>query len=300
MIGFIFPGQGSQFVGMGRDLPYSLRGKFMLKSSQILGYNLGKICEEGPEEELKKTVHTQPAIVVTSIIAYEMVKDAGIVPDCVAGHSVGEFSALYAIGALDFDSTIRLVSRRAELMEEYGRGTMAAVIGLPIDQVSEVVDSINGVVIANINSPLQTVISGEVEAINKASELLKAKDAKRVVPLKVGGAFHSFIYEEAAKIFADYIDSFEFRRPDFPILPNVTAELTDDPLVIKANLKKQIISPVRWSETIINMAEAGVKTFVEIGPGKVLSGLIKRTVYGVKTINIFGRKDLDLLISELK
>lgn len=300
MIAFVFPGQGSQYVGMGDDLPEGIRDGHMLKASQILSYNMADLCHSGPEEKLKETIYTQPSIVVTSICANEMVTEHGLVPDFVAGHSVGEFSALYACGAVNFDSILRLVAERARLMEEYGRGTMVAVIGLSNDEVDQVVKGINGVVIANINSPVQTVISGEVDAVTKASEILKEKGAKRVIPLKVGGAFHSFIYEEAAKVFAEYIDKFEFHEPAFPIFPNVIAEPTTDPTVIKDCLKKQIINPVRWSETIINMVGQGVKTFVEIGPGRVLSGLIRRTVYDVKTYNVFSLKELEEFLTAIK
>ena len=300
MIAFVFPGQGSQFVGMGDDLPKGLSENFMTRANQVLGFNLSDLCHNGPEEKLKETINTQPAIVTTSIIAYEMIKEHGLVPDFVAGHSVGEFAALYASGVLNFDSVLKLVARRAELMEKYGRGTMAAIIGLSIDEVSEGIKGIEGVVVANINSPVQTVISGEVEAVDKACEILKEKGAKRAIPLKVGGAFHSFIYEEAAGIFAEYIDEFEFNEPEIPIFPNVTAEAVTGPFVIKDCLKKQIIRPVRWSKTIVNMANKGVKSFVEVGPGKVLSGLIRKTVNDVRTYTIFSPKDIETLRKELK
>ncbi|RKX69720.1 [acyl-carrier-protein] S-malonyltransferase [candidate division WOR-3 bacterium] len=300
MIAFVFPGQGSQFVGMADELPRSLRDRFMLRASQILGYNLEELCHHGPEEKLKMTIYTQPAIVTTSIIAYEMVKENGVVPSFVAGHSVGEYSALYAAGVLNFDSVIRLVAKRAKLMEEYGRGTMAAVIGLSLDEVTAVVNGIDGVVVANINSPTQIVISGETESVERAEAELKEKGAKRVIQLKVGGAFHSFIYEEASEIFAEYIDSFQFQKPSCPVLPNVTGEPTTDPVRIKECLKKQIISPVRWSETVINLGEAGVKLFVEVGPGKVLSGLIKRTIYDARTFTICSPQELSQFLEELK
>ena len=272
---YIFPGQGSQFPGMAKDL-YSKHKELMERANEVLGFRITDIMFEGTEEDLRATKVTQPAIFLHSVLlAMEQEQQ----PDMVAGHSLGEFSALVAAGAMDWEDGLRLVAIRAREMQkccEKVPGTMAAIIKLGDDVIEQVCAGIPGVVPANYNSPGQVVISGEEQAIDAACEQLKAAGAKRAIKLPVSGAFHSPLMEPAREELAKAIADTPFQRPVCPIYQNVTALPTEDPEVIKANLLRQLTSPVRWTQSVRNMREAGATHFVELGPGEVLQGLVRR------------------------
>jgi len=272
---YIFPGQGSQFPGMAQEL-YSSHKDLMERANELLGFRITDIMFEGTEDDLKATRVTQPAVFLHSVL---LALDQEQQPDMVAGHSLGEFSALVACGALDWEDGLRLVALRANEMHkccEAVPGTMAAVIKLPDDVIESVCAEIEGVVPANYNSPGQVVISGEVSAIELACEKMKEAGAKRALPLSVSGAFHSPLMEPAREALGKAIEATPFRVPRCPIYQNVTALPSTDPAVIKDNLLKQLTSPVRWTQTVQNMLADGATRFVELGPGTVLQGLVKR------------------------
>lgn len=275
---YIFPGQGSQFPGMGKDLYEnnpSARAMFE-KADEILGFKISEIMFNGTAEDLKQTNVTQPAVFLHSVIMAKCLEDFN--PDMVAGHSLGEFSALVACGALDFESALKLVSVRAKAMQhacELNSGTMAAVITLPEETISEICASCDGIVVpANYNSKRQIVISGEVSAVEQACVKMKEAGARRALILPVGGAFHSPLMEPARKELAECIRNTEFKTPACPIYQNVTAMPVTDPEVIKDNLLKQLTAPVRWTHTVENMIQDGAVEFIEVGPGAVLQGLV--------------------------
>ncbi len=281
MKAFVFPGQGAQFVGMGKDL-YENDPKareFFEKANEILGFRITDLMFEGTEDDLKQTKVTQPAVFLHSVILAKTLGD-DFKPEMVAGHSLGEFSALTAAGALSFEDGLRLVSARAQAMQkacELKPSTMAAIIALPDEKVEEICASIPGVVVAaNYNCPGQIVISGEVEAITAACEAAKAAGAKRALPLKVGGAFHSPLMEPARAELASAIEATEIHTPVCPVYQNVDARPHTDPAEIKANLVAQLTAPVRWTQTVQNMVADGATEFVELGPGKVLQGLVSK------------------------
>ena len=272
---YIFPGQGSQFPGMGQEL-YPGHKELMESANDILGFRITDIMFGGTADDLKATRVTQPAIFLHSVV---LAKSQASAPDMVAGHSLGEFSALVAAGALSFEDGLRLVSLRAQAMQECCEmqpGAMAAIIGLPDARIEEVCAGIPGVVPANYNSPGQVVISGEEAAVDKACEILKADGAKRALRLPVSGAFHSPLMEPAREKLARAIESTPFQAPRCPVYQNVTAAPTEDPAVIRENCLKQLTSPVKWTQSVINMAADGATEFVELGPGTVLTGLVKR------------------------
>lgn len=272
---YIFPGQGSQFPGMAQEL-YSSHKDLMERANELLGFRITDIMFEGTEDDLKATRVTQPAVFLHSVL---LALDQEQQPDMVAGHSLGEFSALVACDALDWEDGLRLVALRANEMYkccEAVPGTMAAVIKLPDDVIESVCAEIEGVVPANYNSPGQVVISGEVSAIELACEKMKEAGAKRALPLSVSGAFHSPLMEPAREALGKAIEATPFRVPRCPIYQNVTALPSTDPAVIKDNLLKQLTSPVRWTQTVQNMLADGAARFVELGPGTVLQGLVKR------------------------
>ena len=278
---FVFPGQGAQFVGMGKDL-YDNDPKareLFEKANEILGFRITDLMFEGTEEDLKQTRVTQPAVFLHSVILAKTLGDE-FKPEMAAGHSLGEFSALTAAGALSFEDGLRLVSARAQAMQkacELKPSTMAAIIALPDEKVEEICASIPGVVVAaNYNCPGQIVISGEIEAIAAACEAAKAAGAKRALPLKVGGAFHSPLMEPARAELASAIEATEIHTPVCPVYQNVDALPHTDPAEIKANLVAQLTAPVRWTQTVQNMVTDGATEFVELGPGKVLQGLVSK------------------------
>ena len=280
---YVFPGQGAQFVGMGKDLYESNKKAKVLfdKANEILGYRITDIMFEGAEEDLRQTKVTQPAVYLHSVITAFCMDD--FKPDMVAGHSLGEFSALTAAGALTFEDGLRLVYARAMAMQkacEAAPSTMAAIIGLPDDVIEKVCAEIseegNVVVPANYNSPGQVVISGNVDAVKDACTKLKEAGAKRALPLAVGGAFHSPLMEMARVELAAAIEKAPVSNPSCPVYQNVNAKPHSDATEIKANLLKQLTSPVRWTQSVINMINDGMTEFVECGPGQVLTGLIGR------------------------
>ena len=293
---FMFPGQGSQYVGMGKKIyeNYDRARSLMELANEVLGFEITKLMFEGPEDELTETRNAQPALFIAGAVAFEFLsEEKGITPDVVLGHSLGEFTALYAAGVFDFVTGLKVVRKRGELMSEAGNkypGTMAAVIGkLSVDEIEKILEGIDGiVVVANINSPEQVVISGEVNAVKEAMRVLKEKGAKRVVPLRVSAAFHSPLMEEPAKEFARFLDRVEFREPRVPVIPNFTARATRDVNEIKQALKDQLTGSVRWVESIQEAYNLGVREFVEVGPGKVLKGLTSRIVKGVEISNFEG------------
>lgn len=284
MKAFVFPGQGAQFVGMGKDLYDSnpLAKQLFEKANDLLGYRITDIMFSGTDDELKQTKVTQPAVFLHSVISALCMGDA-FQPDMTAGHSLGEFSALVAAGALSFDDGLRLVYARAMAMQkacELKPSTMAAIVGLPDEKIEEICASINTdesvVVPANYNCPGQLVISGSIEAINEACALLKEAGAKRALPLKVGGAFHSPLMQPAKDELQAAIEATEFSQPKCPVYQNVDGKPHTDPAEIKANLIAQLTSSVRWTSSVQNMIADGADDFTECGPGKALQGMIGR------------------------
>ncbi len=279
---YVFPGQGAQFVGMGRELyeRYPEAKALFEQANEILGFRITDILFEGTDEELKQTKVTQPAVFLHSVVRALTLGEC-FQPDMVAGHSLGEFSALVAAGALSFEDGLRLVSKRAMAMQaacELQPSTMAAVLGLSDDKVVEVLAGITDevVVAANFNCPGQLVISGTVPGVERACEALKAAGAKRALPLKVGGAFHSPLMEPAREELARAIEETAFATPRCPIYQNVVASAVSDPAEIKRNLIAQLTAPVRWTESVQAMVADGATHFIELGPGTVLQGLVKK------------------------
>lgn len=279
---YVFPGQGAQFIGMGKDL-YDNKSEckeMFEKANEILGFRITDIMFAGTEEELKQTKVTQPAIFLHSTILAKALGN-GFTPDMVAGHSLGEFSALVAAGAMRFEDGLRLVAIRANAMQkacEKNPSTMAAIIGLADEVIEDLCKTVTDEVVvpANYNCPGQLVISGSMKGIEKACALLKEKGAKRALPLKVGGAFHSPLMESARQELEEGINTTEFSTPICPVYQNVNALPMTDPEKIKQNLIKQLTSPVRWTQISKNMVADGATSFIEVGPGNVLQGLIKK------------------------
>ncbi len=294
MKAYIFPGQGAQFEGMGKDLydQFDLAKKRFAQANEILGFDIAKIMFEGSAEDLKQTRVTQPAIFLHSVISAELLGQ-DFQPDMLAGHSLGEFSALVAGKSLSFEDGLRLVSNRAEAMQratELADSTMSAILNLDDETVEAVCRKIEGIVApANYNCPGQLVISGATDAVKRANEALLEAGARRAVLLPVGGAFHSPLMEPAREQLAKAIADTEFKNPIAPIYQNVTAQAETNPDKIKANLNKQLTAPVRWTQSIQQMIADGATEFYEVGPGKVLLGLLRkinRNAQGIKIDNV--------------
>ncbi len=288
MKAYVFPGQGAQYTGMGQDLYNNspIARELFEKANEILGFEITKIMFEGSADELKQTKVTQPAIFLHSVILSKVLGDK-FQPEMTAGHSLGEFSALVAAGALSFEDGLKLVSKRAQAMQkacEAQPSTMAAIVGMADEIVEQVCAEVEGIVVAaNYNCPGQLVISGAVDAVNQACELLKAKGAKRALILPVGGAFHSPLMEPAREELAAAIEATNIHKPICPVFQNVDAKPQTDPQLIKQNLIAQLTGPVRWTQTVKNMVAEGATSFTELGPGKVLQGLVSKVDNSVET-----------------
>lgn len=289
MKAYVFPGQGAQFVGMGKDLyESSAKAKELFETAnEILGFRITDIMFEGTAEDLKETKVTQPAVFLHSVISALVAED--FTPNMVAGHSLGEFSALVVNQALSFEDGLKLVSQRALAMQkacELNPSTMAAILGLADEQVEQLCDEVEGVVAANYNCPGQLVISGSTEGIEKACVLAKEKGAKRALPLPVSGGFHSPMMEPARQELAEAIAATNFKTPICPVYQNVTTLPSTDVAVIKENLIAQLTGPVKWTQSVQNMVTDGASVFIECGPGKVLQGLVKKINRASETVSI--------------
>lgn len=281
-IGFLFPGQGAQFVGMGKDLcaESPAARELYKKADDILGYSISRICFDGPETELTRTLYAQTGILVTSlaVLAALRERNPGLIPSIVAGLSLGEFTALTVAEAISFEDTLKLVQVRAEAMENAAKnnpGTMAFVMGLTIEQCMDVAQE-TGCEVANLNAPDQTVLSGTLPSIEKACKIAEVKGAKRAMPLKVGGAFHSSLMGEAKTRLETALANTPIHKPKCAFIPNVTAQSVSDPEEIRSLLAKQLTSSVQWVRTMATAKESGIATYLEIGPGKILKGLARK------------------------
>ncbi|MBW1973636.1 MAG: [acyl-carrier-protein] S-malonyltransferase [Deltaproteobacteria bacterium] len=307
-IAFIFPGQGSQYVGMGKEFfeEYPIAREIFQEASDVLGFDMAQLCFEGPEEKLRLTENTQPALLTVSIAVLKTflsIKD--IQPSLVAGHSLGEYSALVAVDSIDFGNAVKIVRLRGRFMEEAvpeGLGAMAAVIGLDEKKVIELCKkAANGAVLspANFNSPGQVVISGEAEAVKRAIKIGSELGAKKVIPLKVSGPFHSSLMAPAAKRLERELKSISFKDPIVPVVTNVEAKPNKDGSRVVSLLVDQLTSPVKWEQSIRNMIDMGIKIFIEFGPGKVLTGLIKRINKDITLFNVERPDDIKKVVEFL-
>lgn len=304
---FLFPGQGSQYVGMGKSLYHASEEVKALydKAEQVLGIPLKRISFEGPEEELRESRNAQVAILLHSY-SLSVLLPENIKPSIVAGHSLGEYTALIVCGSLSFSDALHLVRLRGELMSRAGEkspGTMAAIIGLDSDEVASICKELEAEGIinpANYNAPSQTVITGEIPLIRKAMDISKRRGAKRAIELKVSGAFHSKLMQDAFIPFSKVLTKQQFRDPATPIVMNVTGEIVEKSEDVRSGVSQQILNPVQWVKTLHTIAGTGASSFVEIGPGKVLSGLAKRTLQGVSVHSIDDMESMNRFIDRIE
>lgn len=305
-IAFIYPGQGAQYAGMGKEIyeKYEEAKEIFERADEALGFNISKLCFEGPEEELMKTENTQPAILTVSVALTRVLQKRGVKPDVTAGLSLGEYSSLVLAEALDFEDAVRLVKKRGKYMQEVvpeGVGTMAAILGLPNEEVEEIcrIASEVGVVEpANYNCPGQLVVSGEVKAVERAVELAKERGAKKAVVLAVSAPFHCSMLKEAGELLAKELEKVEIKDLKVPVISNVTADYVQKDKV-KELLIKQVSHPVLWEQSVRKMVEDGVDTFIEIGPGKTLSGFVKKIDRSRTVLNFEDEESLMKALSAL-
>lgn len=307
-IAFVFPGQGAQKVGMAKDVYDALpqAAQLFKTADEVLGFSISELAFEGPEEQLKQTANTQPALLTASIALFEALKSKNITPDYVAGHSLGEYSALVAANALDFEQAVAIVRARGQYMEQAvpaGQGAMAAVLGAEREPLAALCAEISAtgqaVELANVNCPGQIVVSGSVEGVNAVSARVKEIGGKRAIMLEVSGPFHSSLMKSAADQLSERLEAVSFRDATVPVVANVTATTVTQGSDIQALLVEQVYSPVLWEDSVRFLIHEGVDTFIEIGPGNVLTGLIKKIDKNVRLINISSLESIEALQVEV-
>jgi len=308
-IAFVFPGQGSQTIGMGQELfeKYDIAKELFKKADDVLGFSIKDMCFNGPEEDLRKTFNTQPAILTVSVICYEILKQHGVLPEIVAGHSLGEYSALVAAGTLKFEDAVHLVRQRGTFMQEavpIGQGGMAAILGLERSIIIDVCDKVSAefelVEAVNFNCPGQVVIAGMVNGVEKACELLKEAGARRTVVLPVSAPFHSALMKPASEKLALALDKITLNDATIPVVANVSGKILVESNAIKASLIEQAASPVKWEDCVAEMQKFGADLFVEVGPGKVLNGFNKKIDKNITNFNVENIESLEKTLDYFK